>query len=223
MQTPPTTSQPSTPEQQAQRRERRLGRLQRRRQQLRARLILGTTIFCCLALLGAIGFFYLRIQGILAYNGGYTPVDGITCDRVMYDNGYHIHAHLSIYVNGQSVTIPKGVGMASDLSCFYWLHTHTSDGILHIESPDSSRKLGLNNFLTIWHDHFASMGFPAELTQSGGWQLFINGAPYSGRYGSPLTTLLPLSSHEILTLEYGSPLRPPDTPASYHFPPDLPR
>ncbi len=33
--------------------------------------------------------------------------------------------------------------------CFYWLHTHTEDGIIHIESP-VQRTFTLGHFFAIW-------------------------------------------------------------------------
>jgi hypothetical protein len=68
-------------------------------------------------------------------NAAYPPIDGIYCDA-LEQTAYHIHAHLTIYMNGKQVAIPQGIGIASDQSCFYWLHTHTSDGVIHIEFPN---------------------------------------------------------------------------------------
>src|SRR5258708_35152200 len=107
--------------------------MQRCREQRRAKMILWTTIGSSIVLLGFIGFIDLQIQAILPFNAAHPPMNGVTCDTMEQD-GYHIHVHLTIYVNGQGVTVPKGIGIAADGSCFYWLHTHTSDGILHIEA-----------------------------------------------------------------------------------------
>src|SRR5579872_1404818 len=42
------------------------------------------------------------------------PVDGMTCRKTMEQTvGYHIHAHLDIFVNGQQRRIPAGAGIAS--------------------------------------------------------------------------------------------------------------
>lgn len=139
----------------------------------------------------------------------------------MEQGGYHIHAHLTIYANGQRVTVPKGIGIAPDGSCFYWLHTHTSDGIIHVEAPQKQHNEALDDFLTILHDGFAHLGFPAALTQQTGWKIYVNGQPFSGIVTSPLNTEVPLASHDAVTLEYGSPNPPPDV--LYVFPPNLPR
>src|SRR5437588_2236928 len=76
------------------------------------------------------------------------PVDGIECEvreRLLF----HIHAHLAVFIDGQQRTIPRGIGIpaprqitSSDQgpfvvgrSCYYRMHSHTADGIIHIESP----------------------------------------------------------------------------------------
>ena len=61
---------------------------------------------------------------------------------------YHVHAHLQVFVDGQPRVLPAGIGIPQPVSqqtpegpfvgsgrCFYWMHTHTTDGIIHIESP----------------------------------------------------------------------------------------
>ena len=60
----------------------------------------------------------------------------------------HVHTHLTIFVNGQARVIPYGIGVRAPRrcrppkgafvetgSCFYWLHTHQEDGVIHVESP----------------------------------------------------------------------------------------
>ena len=40
--------------------------------------------------------------------------------------------------------------VAAGGQCFYWLHTHTSDGVIHIESP-TQRIYTLGQFFDEWH------------------------------------------------------------------------
>ena len=61
----------------------------------------------------------------------------------------HIHAHLTVFVDGEVRQIPYGIGIAAPREVqltqrgpfvaggarFSWLHTHAADGIVHIESP----------------------------------------------------------------------------------------
>ncbi len=211
---------PPDPEQARLREERRAARMQRRREQRRAKIILWSTIGSSIILLGLIGFIYLQMQALLSFNAAHPPINGVTCDT-MEQGGYHIHVHLTIYVNGRYVTVPKGIGIAPDGSCFYWLHTHTSDGIIHIEAPQKQHNEALDDFVAIWHDGFAMLDFPAALTQPTGWKIYVNGKPFSGVVTSPLSTEVPLASHDVVTLDYGVHNPPPDI--FYAFPQSLPR
>src|SRR5207245_9072236 len=89
-------------------------------------------------------------------------VDGIKCqprETVLF----HIHAHLTVFVNGKARLVPYGIGIAPPLAgqttkagafvtqgkCFSWLHTHASDGLIHIESP-IQKTFTLGEFFDVW-------------------------------------------------------------------------
>ena len=77
-----------------------------------------------------------------------TPVDGIPCDTA---EGalLHFHPHVAISDHGKPVVIPEDVGRPLVTPCLYWIHTHTPDGIVHIESP-RYRTFKLGEFFDIW-------------------------------------------------------------------------
>src|SRR5690242_12112850 len=118
------------PEEEALREERRANRLTRRRQQRRARRSVWLSAGMTILLLLVMGFAYLQVQRLVSANTLHPPISGISCDSAE-QNGYHIHVHFTIYINGQALTIPAGIGIPNDGSCFYWMHTHTDDGIIH--------------------------------------------------------------------------------------------
>jgi hypothetical protein len=217
------SSQQAIPEIDAEKEElsqlRREKRIQRRKHRQRARIILWGTIGSSILLLGLMGFTFLRIQATIATNSAYPSINGVPCEAAQ--TAYHIHIHLTIYINGKRVTIPQNIGIANDGSCFYWMHTHTDGGIIHIEAPQKQSNLALDDFLTIWHDGFANLNFPPELTQSTGWKIYVNGQPFTQTVSSPLNTEVPLASHDIVTLEYGTPNPKPDDASSYQFPANL--
>ena len=81
----------------------------------------------------------------------------------------HVHTHLTIFVNGKQQVIPYGIGIpgaqAESLqggpfvetgSCFYWLHVHADDGIIHIESPNTSNTYTLGQFFDEWGQPLSS-------------------------------------------------------------------
>jgi hypothetical protein len=61
------------------------------------------------------------------------------------------------------------------------------------------------------------------MLQTTGWKIWINGKRFSSVVTSPLQTEVPMNSHDIITLEYGSPNPKPDDASTYHFPANLPR
>ena len=140
------------------------------------------------------------------------PVDGIKCqtsEQVLF----HIHAHLSILVNGSRRQVPAGIGIPgaqaqntpqgpfiSNGTCFYWLHTHAADGIIHTESP-VHRTFTLGNFFNIW-------GQPLGSGQVGPARGHVT-AIYNGRayQGNPRD--IPLNAHAQIQLMVGKPLTAP--------------
>ena len=62
---------------------------------------------------------------------------------------FHDHAHLAVFVNGAQRTVPAFIGIKPDGSCLYWLHSHTPDGVIHMESPEQ-RSFTLGNYFDIW-------------------------------------------------------------------------
>jgi hypothetical protein len=162
---------------------------------------LWTIGFVVLALVGLIAFVFFSRQNS---NPAYAAVDKITCDAGEHSD-VHIHAHLTLYLNGQKTPLPAGIGIASDDSCLYWLHTHNTDGIIHIEAP-GGRSFTLKNFLDIWSAHFASLGYPSQLNHTAGWQVYVNGKPFAGDFRT-----IPLQAHTLITLAYHSPGIHPDT------------
>ncbi len=76
------------------------------------------------------------------------PIDGIRCEA-MEGSVMHIHQHLTILDHGKPVVVPDDVGRPIVAQCFYWLHTHTPDGLIHVESP-SFTTFTLGNFFDVW-------------------------------------------------------------------------
>jgi hypothetical protein len=145
---------------------------------------------------------------------GGEQIDGITCQtntQVLF----HIHAHLTIFVQGLARRIPGGVGIAppyeveetpvgafiAGTSCFMWLHTHSADGIIHTESP-IERIYTLGDFFDIWgqrvdREHVGPARGPVTA--------FLNGRVYTGNPRE-----IPLLAHAQIQLDVGRPLIAPE-------------
>jgi hypothetical protein len=91
-------------------------------------------------------------DGDTSTGGQGADVDGLPCVLNM-DESYHVHAHLSIFLNGDQLQVPKEIGLPKDSSgnqkCNYSLHTHDYTGELHVEAP-SNTTFTLGQFFDIW-------------------------------------------------------------------------
>jgi hypothetical protein len=75
-------------------------------------------------------------------------VGAVSCDFGGHDAAYHIHSQLTIKLpDGSTAEVPPNIGVNED--CMYWLHTHETDGLLHVEAPDETLAT-LADFLEIW-------------------------------------------------------------------------
>ncbi|HEU0317379.1 MAG TPA: hypothetical protein VFR49_08620, partial [Solirubrobacteraceae bacterium] len=130
--------------------------------------------------------------------------------------------HLAVYVDGRPGAIPEGIGIAPPRSeeqsasgpfvlagsCFYWLHSHTDDGVIHIESP-LQRTYTLGNYFDIWHQPLSA----TEVGQaSGPVSASVDGHPFAG---DPRT--IPLNAHAVIQLDVGTKV----APQPYTFPTGL--
>lgn len=143
------------------------------------------------------------------FDSTYPPVDNVYCDQ-LEQSVEHIHVYMVVYINGQPSPLPGNIGIPQDSqtgnsTCFYWLHTHDSSGVIHIESP-AAEPFTFGQFLDEWQQEFLSLGFPSELLLPNGWTIWINGHVYKGGLDS-----IPLAAHNIITIAYNSPKAKPAT------------
>ncbi|MGA8534837.1 MAG: hypothetical protein WB615_12085 [Candidatus Tumulicola sp.] len=137
------------------------------------------------------------------------PVDGITCLSAE-GQALHIHSHLALFDRGKQIQVPRLIGFSANQSlpgggCLYWIHTHDSSGIIHVETPDVQAPGGghytLGMLFDIWGEPIGSngvAGFKGPVTA------YVNGAKYDGDLRA-----IPLMSHQQITLEVGTPVVPP--------------
>jgi hypothetical protein len=193
----------------------RVGRRGKKARQValqKKRIIVTSVVATSIALIVAlfVTLFARSGQGLqspITMDSAYPLVDGISCDNGE-QAAFHIHCHLTVYINGQRVEIPQYIGIegnAKSVSCYYWLHTHATDGIIHVEAP-ANHTFTLANFLNVWSGQFSQLGYPAELDQSSGWQTYVNGKVYSGDFHN-----IQLQPHLLITLAFNSSGITPDT------------
>lgn len=140
-----------------------------------------------------------------------TPVDGIQC-KPSEQLVYHIHSHLAVFDKGRLYALPGGIGIPGSQDeqsqygpvavggqCYFWLHTHTADGVIHVESPLRSI-FTLGDFFDVWRqpltaDRIASL--------RGTVSAFVNGKPWHKSVRA-----IPLLPHADIQLEIGEPTPP---------------
>lgn len=137
-------------------------------------------------------------------------VDGVSCNTTE-QLAYHHHVHLIVFVNGVAQSLPLGIGImpqvgleqtpqgpfaVSSTNCFYWLHVHAADGVIHVESPMATTfTLG---------QAFGVYGQPLGRNQVGPAQgpmtTTINGVPFSGDPAN-----IPLNERDQIVINVGGP------------------
>src|SRR5579871_5301137 len=145
--------------------------------------------------------------------GGIPTAGDVGCES-KEEVTFHVHAHLAVYNNGVTQRVPSGIGIGQPWqvvqtdsgpfvgggSTFCWLHTHTQDGVIHIESPDA-RGFTLGQFFEVW-------GQPLSPNQVGPLtgQVFayLDGAPIDGD-----PSAIPLGPHAVIQLNVGTDAPPP--------------
>jgi hypothetical protein len=130
-------------------------------------------------------------------------VAGISCDAMEGDR-LHIHQHLAILDRGHDVPVPANVGRPTSGQCLYWLHTHTPDGVIHIEAP-LLRTFTLGDFFKIWGQPLTkSVASTARAAKGASLKVWVDGKPYSGDPAA-----IPLATHTDIVIEAGPPFPKP--------------
>jgi hypothetical protein len=123
---------------------------------------------------------------------------------------YHVHARLTLFVNGKPRSVPLGVGIGAPLrtqkgeggrfasggSCFSFLHTHAADGVIHIEAPGRVT-FTLGQFFAVWNQRLD----PRHLGDSRGRVVaYLNGKRWRAD-----PRAIPLTRHAQVQLSIGTP------------------
>ena len=157
-------------------------------------------------------------EGDTSSGGHGQQLDGIGC-RTSLDNQFHHHVHLSLFVNGEQIALPRGTGMKNPghngfvyhATCVYALHTHDETGIIHIEPPNGDT-FTLKQYFDVWGEPLSTNGFAGY---TGPVSVYIGGTLEPGM--DPTTVAF--TPFEEITLVIGT---PPSWIPVYLFPPGYP-
>jgi len=144
-------------------------------------------------------------------------VDSVPCLREDLPVN-HFHVHLVIYLDGQKLTVPAGLGVGRPWGenppgfiatggCFAWIHTHDTTGVIHVFTQVGKSDT-LGQVFSVWGQPFdagGALGFRGKIG------VLVNGQPVEGDPRS-----VPLKNLENVVVELGT---PPATPpaALYDF------
>jgi hypothetical protein len=144
-------------------------------------------------------------------------VDGVPC-LTQEMPAMHTHIHLVVIDDGTNVTVPAGIGVGrpwgvdpdgfvSTGSCFAWIHTHDTTGVVHIGGPEETTyKLG--QLFSVWGHPLSA---DAAFNFSGPVAVLVNGVRVDG---DPRE--IQLANFFNVVVELGKP--PATTPApNYNF------
>ena len=111
-------------------------------------------------------------------------------------------------------TEPESGFVESLIGAISPLHTHLTDGILHVES-DRPVNLTLGQFFDLWQVRLTSQCLGAYCTGAGKrLRVYVNGTQVMG---DPRTVRL--RHHDQIAVIFGPPGVPANVPSSYVFPP----
>lgn len=156
-----------------------------------------------LVLTAALAAFALPAASARASIPAGQPVDGIRCDA-MEGAVLHIHQHVAILDHGKPVGIPDDLGRPLVGQCLYWIHTHTPDGIIHVESPNF-KMFNLGNVFDIWGEPLARTDVAgAKPRKNERVVTWVDGRRYAGD-----PRKIELTQHLDVTIEVGPPYTKP--------------
>jgi hypothetical protein len=119
---------------------------------------------------------------------------------------YHVHAHLSIYLNGQALAIPAELGIVDQMSttqCFYSLHTHDKSGKIHVEAA-APATFTLGQLFAIWGQPLESSNIAGLAGMPVAVYVTDNNGVVTQAVGN--WSDIELLSHREITIQVGTPI-----------------
>lgn len=122
-------------------------------------------IWIIVIILAALGLFVWGRQASETVAGTWQDTQ-IECLALGHQSAVmHIHPELSISVNGEPEVIPANIGISE--SCMAEVHTHETNGVIHVESADRNKDFTLGDFFTVWERDLQRDDFEAAVSVNG--------------------------------------------------------
>jgi hypothetical protein len=122
----------------------------------------------------------------------------------------HEHANVQVFVAGEPQAVPQGIGITEDGLAS--LHTHTGDGLVHVESSQV-RDFTLGEFFDVWGVFLSETCIGAHCSQ-GPEELvvFLDGERVDG----PIRDVV-LDDQSVVVVTFGTPDQLPDPIPTFDF------
>jgi hypothetical protein len=126
----------------------------------------------------------------------------------------HFHTHLDILVNGRPVEVPANLGISQTAQAMSELHTHDTTGVLHIESPTTSKRYNLGELFRTWQVKLSGTAMGGLRTNGTNTLVaYVDGKKQTGDPAS-----IELTAHREIALVYGPAGAKVNVPKAYKFP-----
>lgn len=127
----------------------------------------------------------------------------------------HYHVQLDVIVNGSRVPVAANIGVDPSTGMMSGLHTHTPDGIVHIEASRRGQPFTLGQLFTEWNVRLTPTQVGAlKVAENDTLTAYVNGRKVAGNPAS-----IRLAPRQQITLVYGPADQQVDIPDSYDFAP----
>ncbi|WP_232316428.1 hypothetical protein [Candidatus Burkholderia verschuerenii] len=143
-------------------------------------------------------------DGSTTTSGTGQAVSGLNCK--VAGNSY-TYSHLSIYLNGQQLTVPTNIGAVTpsltlQTGCVYPIHTDDASGKIRMDVTTAGSSYTLGQFFAVWGQTLSSSNVTGIAGTVTAW---VNNGGTLTQYTGDLASL-PLTAKGEITLEIGTPL-----------------
>lgn len=125
----------------------------------------------------------------------------------------HYHVHIDVLVNERSLTVPANIGVDPINGAMTGLHTHTPDGVVHVEAAENGQVFTLGQVFTQWDVRLADDQLGARRATGGNdLSVYVNGQ----QINSDLA-MIRLADGQQITVVFAAAGQPSDIPTAYDF------
>jgi hypothetical protein len=108
----------------------------------------------------------------------YAFLDGRVAKMNLPEGGsgeaYHVHVLLSVFIEGKQVEVPTNIGIPPG-GGHVPLHTHTGDGLIHVEAP-KKHPYTIDDIFNVWGVRFTEGAIGEyEATADKPFNIYVNG------------------------------------------------